>query len=266
MLSVSGKKVLLIVHVLLISIWIGTLLTIFLMLLLKNTYFNPLQIAVVDKVIFWLFDSIIMNISIAVAFSGLLFSMFTQWGFFRFHWISTKWVMIILLAIMLMFLVGPSINGMAALSDIYNDQAVSHSDYLTFGQNNILYILIQLGILIFIVSISVFKPWGQRKQKKVVNRKLVITLGTIIGSLLIASVVSQYLQLNQFRNLHINEIDLSILEDGYYSAKVNYGYEYSARVFIEDNIIKTIQFPQNRENTYAQLAEGIKHKIISKRK
>ena len=36
MLSVSGKKVLLIVHVLLISIWIGTLLTIFLMLFKKH--------------------------------------------------------------------------------------------------------------------------------------------------------------------------------------------------------------------------------------
>jgi uncharacterized protein with FMN-binding domain len=266
MLGVSGKRVLLIIHILLISIWIGTLLVILLLLLLKNDLFDLTQFASVDKIIFLLFDSIIMNISIAVALSGLLFSMFTQWGFFRFHWVSTKWVTIILLALMLMFFVSPSINAMAALSDVHNEQVVNHAEYLEFEQQNLLYSFVQIAILIFVVSISVIKPWGQRKPKKIMNRKLILILGTIFGTLLIAGLVSQYLQLNQFRNLKINEIDLTGLADGYYSANVNYGYEYSARIYIENNKIKTIQFPQNRESVYARLAEGIKHKIIKQQK
>ena len=55
--------------------------------------------------------------------------------------------------------------------------------------------ILHLILLTFIVFISVIKPWGQRKQKVKVNRKIVVSAGLIIGVLLTASSIMQYLQL-----------------------------------------------------------------------
>lgn len=126
MLSNYGKKVLLSFHIILISIWLGSLIAIILLQLSKHSSLFTTHLFVVDRLIFILFDSIIMNISISVAITGLVFSMFTNWGFFKFYWIITKWLTILFLAMIIMFLASPSINGMASLSDVFRQECVSH--------------------------------------------------------------------------------------------------------------------------------------------
>jgi uncharacterized protein with FMN-binding domain len=126
--------------------------------------------------------------------------------------------------------------------------------------------ILQLILLIFIVFISVIKPWGQRKQKVKVNRKIVFSAGLIIGVLLTASSIMQYLQLTHYRNLPINEIDLDRVEDGEYVGEANYGFEYKVRVLIKNHQIEDIVILQNRDSFYAILAEGIKFKIIRDQK
>lgn len=266
MLSLRVRKVLLGFHILLISIWIGTVFAIFLLMLSKHSNFSRLQIDVVDKSIFLLFDSIVMNVAIAVAISGLIFSIFTNWGFFTFDWITTKWVVLVILAIMIIFFVSPVLNGMAALSDVYKNQIVDHEDYQLFKWQTLLYTILQLILLTFAVFISVLKPWRQRKFKIQINRKIVVTIGIISGLLLGASAISQYLQLSHYRNLPIQEVMLDSLSDGYYVGKYDYYFEYKVGVSIENHIIREVQILYNRDNHYARLAEGIKYKIIREQK
>ena len=266
MLGLKGKKILLGIHITFISIWIGTLIVVLLLMFIKNSSFNISQIAVVDKVIFLLSDNIIMNVSIAVALSGLIFSMFTSWGFIKFYWIIVKWILVILLGCVIMFLSGPAMNGAAALSDVFNVQVLSNPDYLQYEKLSLQYSLIQIILLIFIVFISVIKPWGPRKTKKKTNRKIVLSAGLIFGIALIGSIVSQYLQLQHFRNLKINVINLDTIPDGNYHGKVDYAFEYEVAVKVENHRISDIQFLKNRDSYYAKLAEGIKYKIIREQK
>ena len=266
MLSLSGKKILLSIHLLLISIWIGTLIAILLLLLVKQTQFNIAYFPALDKTVFLLFDSIIMNVSIAVAITGLLFSMFTTWGFFRFHWITIKWISIVGLALIIMFLQGPAVNGMASLSDVFLQEVRNNPDYLKFEHRRIIYTLIQLCLLTFIVFISVLKPWGQRKARKVLNRKLVLSIGISLGIILAASSIMQYLQLVHYRNLPINEINLNQINDGYYTGTASFGFEYEVGVQIENHTIAEIDILKNRDSFYARQAEGIKYKLIREQK
>jgi len=266
MLSLSGKKVLLSIHILLVSIWIGTLIAILLLLLVKQTQFNLVNFPALDKAVFLLFDSIVMNISIAVAITGLLFSLFTTWGFFRFRWITFKWISIIGLALIIIFLQGPSVNGMASLSDVYLSDTINIPDYLKFEQQTTIYTLIQLCLLIFIVFISVLKPWGQRKVRKVLNRKLVLSIGIFLGVILATSSIMQYLQLVHYRNLPINKINLNQIDNGYYKGKANFGFEYEVGVQIENHAIAKIDILKNRDSFYARQAEGIKYKLIREQK
>ena len=266
MLSLSGKKILLSIHILLISIWIGTLIAILLLLLVKQTQFNIAYFPALDKTVFLLFDSIIMNVSIAVAITGLLFSMFTTWGFFRFHWITIKWISIVGLALIIMFLQGPAVNGMASLSDVFLQEVRNNPDYLKFEHRRIIYTLIQLCLLTFIVFISVLKPWGQRKARKVLNRKVVLSIGIFLGVILATSSIMQYLQLVHFRNLQINEINLNQINDGYYTGTASFGFEYEVGVQIENHAIAKIDILKNRDSFYARQAEGVKYKIIREQK
>ncbi|WP_456409126.1 FMN-binding protein [Caldithrix abyssi] len=261
MLKTSGKKILLTIHITMVSIWLGSLTSILLLQIGKRALTSA-HFFLVDRFIFAIFDSVIMYIAIAVAISGLLFSMFTNWGFFKFHWITIKWITIFLLAGIIIFLASPSINSMAAISDIFRHECESNLDYLKFESNVVLFTAIQLVTLVLLILLSVFKPWGARKQRFKVNRKIIISSGLIIGALLIVGNTMQYLQLNHYRHLPLSEITLTQVADGIYPGRANYGFEYEVRVHVKNHAIENIEILKNRDSFYARLAEGIKHKII----
>jgi len=266
MLNASGKKILKSIHIILVSIWIGALFIILFMQIIKSSAFDIVDYVPVNKLIFRIFDGVIVNISIAVAISGLVFSLFTNWGFFKFRWIIIKWLSVLLLAAIIIVFAVPSFNGMAALSDTFGVKSYNMVDYLKTEYDVYIYTILQLTILIFIVFISVIKPWGQRKQKIKINRKLVVFIGLISGILLFASILMQYLQLTHYRNLPIHEIDLAKVEDGSYIGQVTFGFEYKVKAIVENHKITNIEILQNRDNFYAKLAEGITYKIIRDQK
>lgn len=266
MLSLGNKRVLLSIHIFFISLWIGAVVTILLLHLLKHQSFDVYQRDVVDKIVFTLFDLIIMNASIAVAISGMLFSIFTNWGFVKFYWIIIKWSLLLLLAIMIIFLTSPAINGMASLSDVFQETVLNQEHYLQFENQSFLYLMIQFVTLILIVFISVFKPWGQRRTKRKLNRKIVVFSGVIILLMVLSMVIFQYVQLTHYRNLQINEINLQTIDDGYYVGKVDYAFEYEVEVDILNHTIKDIKILRNRDSHYARLAEGIKYKVLREQK
>ena len=265
MLKPPVKKILLSFHITLISIWIGSLTSILLLQLCKDAL-PASNFFVVDRFVFAIFDSVIMNISIAVAISGLLFSFFTNWGFFKFRWITIKWIAIFLLAGIIIFLASPSINGMAAISDVFRQDCESTFDYLKLEKDVVFYSVVQLVTLFLLILLSVFKPWGVRKQRFNVNRKIIIPVGLIIAALITVSYIMQYVQLQHYRHLSVSEINLAQLADGSYIGKANYGFEYKVKVDVKEHSIENIKIVKNRNSSYARIAEAIKNKIIRKQK
>lgn len=266
MLNSTGKKFLLSIHLLFVSTWLGTLIAIYVLLLARNLQIPVSSVSIMDKSIFILSDSIIMNISLAVAITGLLFSMFTKWGFFKYHWITVKWLIITILAIIIMFFSGPSINGMAALSDVFSGADLRSTDYLQYEQMTLITISIQILLLISVIIISVYKPWGQRKTVRVINRKIVLGIGLTFVMGLIARQLMQFMTLSHYRNLQIKTVNLKMIKNGYYSGKANYSFEYEVGVKLENHKITKIDFIKNRESHYAKLAEGLERKIIDRQK
>ena len=262
MLSIRGKKVLLSLHILLISIWLGSLSIILFLQLYKHTYFMASDFRIVDRLIFAINDMVIMNISVIVALSGLLFSLFSPWGFFKFRWIIFKWLAVLLIALFLLFWAAPAINGMAALSDVHGNQVAMQAKYLLFEQQVLQQTLFQLIALITVITVSVFKPWGMRQQKFRLKRKTVLFAGSVSGLLLVIMMLMQYIQLQQYRALPIQTIDLAKLKDGLYYGKAEYGFDYEVEVRIKDRQIIQIEILKNRDSFYAQLAEGITKKIV----
>ncbi len=266
MLNPTSKKVVLAFHLILVANWIGCLMAILVVHISKQSSFAAAHYFIADKIIFMLSDTLIMNLSLLVALTGLVFSLFTPWSFFKFHLLTVKWVAIFSLAATIIFLAGPAINGMAAISDVLGEVCQGDQNYLKFEQQAVLYSAVQLFLLIVIVLISIFKPWGARQRQSRVNRKIIVTAGIVVAVLIAVSFALQYVQLRHFRHLPITEIKLANLHDGIYVGKVHYGFDYSVQVSIKNHFIEDIKILNNRHSFYAQLAEGIKHKIIGQQK
>lgn len=203
-----------------------------------------------------------MNAGFGVIVTGLLFSLFTKWGFFDFYWVTVKWVSLLLLFFVITFYLAPVINGMAAISDVERIEALANPAYQQYKNESTIFAVSLLMILGAVIVISVFKPWGQCKKPFNVGRRTVLITGSVLGLLVIASVFLQFMQLQRYRNIPVKNIDLATLADGVYTGEARYGFNYIVEVAIKNQQIDHIKIVENYHSTYARLAEGIVKKVI----
>jgi len=90
----------------------------------------------------------------------------TPWGFFKYRWITVKWIITVSLILFGTFFLGPWINQMAFISVNEYASALVNPNYLYDEKMNMTWGSIQFGINIFLVIISVLKPWKQLKIQK----------------------------------------------------------------------------------------------------
>jgi len=104
-------------------------------------------------------DMVIVGGAIGCLMTGLLYSSMTLWGFFKFRWITVKWVVTVLLILFGTFFLGPWIDNMATISAKEYALALVNPIYLNDEKMNMTWGSIQFAINIFLVVISVLKPW-----------------------------------------------------------------------------------------------------------
>lgn len=61
-------------------------------------------------------DFIIIPAALGSLITGLIISWFTNWGFFKFNWVTVKWIVTVSSILFDTFWLGPWLNGMAAIS------------------------------------------------------------------------------------------------------------------------------------------------------
>jgi hypothetical protein len=150
-------------HVFFAGTWVGAAICLILVLFLSQPdsgdalhAFN-MSAKIID-------DVVIIPAAIGSLITGLLISWFTNWGFFRYKWVTVKWVLTVASMIFGTFWLGPWLNGMEAISAAERIQALQNDTYLHYQQMNAIFGRVQLGSLIFMVFISVLKPWKKWKQ------------------------------------------------------------------------------------------------------
>lgn len=98
--------------------------------------------------------------TIGVAVTGILLSVWTKWGLFRFYWIIVK-------EALMLAAIGIGLFGLsyltADISSIVSSDglaAVNHATYTWL----FLAIILQIIMLALMFIVSVFKPWGQIRK------------------------------------------------------------------------------------------------------
>jgi len=97
--------------------------------------------------------------------TGLVYSIWTNWGFFKHPWIVVKWIMILLQMGFGTFVLGPCINGNVMIADRLRDAAFTDPAFLENIQMTQVWGTIQTSLLLVIIVISVQKPWKKKKVK-----------------------------------------------------------------------------------------------------
>ncbi len=158
-LSTRGLRILKTVHVILISMWVGGALALIVMVNALKTDGGPelygylYAMKIVD-------DLIIIPGAMGNLLIGFLYGFFTNWGFFKFRWVTVKWILTVAQILFGTFVLGPLLNGSVLLA------GSPGADYsLILQKLQMLNILgtAQVSLLIFMAVISIFKPWKNLK-------------------------------------------------------------------------------------------------------
>jgi hypothetical protein len=106
------------------------------------------------EVIGW---AIIVPSSIASLLSGVVQSLGTEWGLFRYYWIVVKFSLtVVATAVLLMHI--PTVSRMARLAAT---SALASGDFATLRLQLLVHAVGGLLVLIATTAVSVYKPWGR---------------------------------------------------------------------------------------------------------
>jgi len=105
---------------------------------------------------------IIPGAVLAVA-TGLIYNIWTHWGFFKHKWIVSKWIMAIMQGLFGMFVLVPCIDTNVVIADHLRDAALTDPAFLYNTQILQIVGTIQSLFLVLVIVISVQKPWKKKK-------------------------------------------------------------------------------------------------------
>lgn len=263
MLGITGRRVLLSIHILLNSILVGGFAAMLFLNLFKQAATTGDNINTLNLAIFKIHDQVITNAAFGVIITGLLFSLFTKWGFFDFYWVTVKWISLAILFFLIISFMGPAVNDAAAISNVEGSKALTNPEYLKYEKVVTTFSILILIIFAAVIIISVFKPWGKRKKLFRLKRKTVLSIGIVLGAVVITSALFQLKQLQHYRRMPVKDFNLSEIDNGIYSGEAEYDYNYQVEVAVNEHHIDQIRIIGNRKSHYAKLAEMVTIKVIN---
>ena len=95
--------------------------------------------------------------------TGILYSTFSNWGFFKHKWMVVKWIVTVAAILFGTFYLGPWETTMMEISGKLGMSALTDPSYLYNQRMNLFFGALQCLILMTTVFISIFKPWKKKK-------------------------------------------------------------------------------------------------------
>jgi uncharacterized membrane protein len=153
-------------HLIAVSCWIGGAVALLLLYFLKRGVSD-------GGILFGINQSIhhvdMMVVVIPGAFgcliTGLIYSIFSNWGFFKHNWLIFKWIVTVVAIIFGTFWLGPWETNMMEISGRLGISALTNQEYLYNQKMNLIFGGLQCVLLMCTIFISVLKPWKKKKAK-----------------------------------------------------------------------------------------------------
>ncbi|WP_462324351.1 hypothetical protein [Desulfoplanes sp.] len=117
-------------------------------------------------------DYIIVSGAFGCMATGIIFALFTSWGFFKHKWVIVKWIVNIgfIIAGYVYFI--PWINHAEKISNNMRLTALQDAEYLHTKTLNLEMAVFQIIIIFVMIFISVFKPWIKNHKTSSTSNKI----------------------------------------------------------------------------------------------
>ena len=160
-LSARGQKWLKGFHVVFGCVWLGSAVC----LAVVQFFINPSdgkELYGINSTIHFMDYFILVPGAPGVFLTALIYSIWTNWGWFKHKWIIVKWVICLYGIIFGTYPLGPWQTGMTLISQQKGMAALLDPTYL--HNQNMLYIFgtFQTATLLFAVFLSTLKPWKKK--------------------------------------------------------------------------------------------------------
>lgn len=165
MLSPKGMKTLKVIHLILIMMW--TIGVVMMCLLYWKPVSSGLEFLYNQETAMFIDYTLVIPGALLAVVTGIIYGIFTKWGFFKFRWITVKWILGILVILIGTFGLHPIAESIIEqASPAATESACFPVDY--FGSNLTIVsstAIFQVLVLLFLVVVSVFKPWQKKTVK-----------------------------------------------------------------------------------------------------
>lgn len=162
-LSAKGQRWLKTVHIFFACLWIGGAFGLILMILFTNAE-DGMELYGIHVSMEFIDYIIIAPGGIGSLLTGLVYSLFTNWGWFKHRWIIVKWCINLYGAILGTFWLGPWLNKMVDIVHSDGMDALTDIAYLYNKTMSLSFGFFQLLTMLFALYLSVHKPWKRKSS------------------------------------------------------------------------------------------------------
>lgn len=159
-LSRRGMLWLKCLHLLSAGAWLGSGLSLLLLILCIDL--SGTGTPGITRAMKFIDDFVIIPGALGTLITGMAYSVWTNWGFFRHRWITVKWIITAAGILFGTFFLGPWTNGMEEAARLMGDRALLDSGFLHCHTMNGIFGPLQVGSLVFALFISSLKPWKKK--------------------------------------------------------------------------------------------------------
>lgn len=165
MFSQKRMKTLKVFHLIFIMMWtVGVLM---MGLLYWRQSVNSLEFLYNQTTALFIDYVLVIPGAVLTVITGVMYGIKTKWGFFKYRWLTVKWIVGIAIVLIGTFGLHPlalEIINQASLTA--NESFSFPADYFGSKLSIVNYMaLIQCAGLIFLIWVSVFKPWNKKGKK-----------------------------------------------------------------------------------------------------
>lgn len=161
-LNLPGMKWLKIVHIGLVALFFGGIMSSIALQFGMDlgSYENTLD---AYRSMVRLSDRIVRTGAVGTLLVGVVYGIFTNWGFFKHRWITIKWALFILQTIIGIFIVDKLMMANMGMLETLHAEALANPDFIRNHTYRQCAVAVQVILTLVIIAISVIKP---RKKKK----------------------------------------------------------------------------------------------------
>lgn len=176
-LNAKGMKVLKVFHLLFVMIWLVGIISMWVLSLLTPASGGELSMQMAS--ILWIDHTLTIPGAMLTVVTGVIYGLFTNWGFFKHGWLTCKWIVSVLVILVGTFFFHPSSLHAMDIIRQGSEAAMQDAEVIASMSLTRCSSFIQAGILVCLVVVSVFKPKKKRSAGRSPKDKAELVTGRV---------------------------------------------------------------------------------------